>query len=429
MSSSGGSISTFLGSKWATVAAVVALAAGAVAIPVVTGGSGVSCSQTFTTGTMDNSPFHGDNVNTAVQDASGGETFCFASGTYSLGVDFYNAAPITDVTLRPAAGASVIMGSITMNHVSHVIYRDFTGSSETDGVTISNSSGNSTNIKVLSNHVTGGGSAVVGNTNANAAILWQGNVFEGQDGSVTDLNRLKIISDTGCPSGIMVNANEMFGGTTDGVSIGDSCGVKVTNNYVHDIGTPVVGGCTATNGGHPHCDAFQCEASCTDLEISGNLVETTDTGFSDYDGPSSGTWVHDNTFWDVVGVGSGTINIGNTSSPIIEHNTIGGYGVAYINLGSKTGQQTTGVTVRNNITPNGISSNGDGSGATFTVSDYNMCSSGCTGTHSLTSKVYSTNYTFTGGTPPLGVFSGYALVGGSSGENVASDGTDIGVNP
>lgn len=383
-----------------------------------------ACTQTFTAAGYDNTPYNGDAVNTVVQGAgSTGKVLCFATGTYA-GVDLYTASPTVDVTLRPANGAAVTMGTITANHVSHVVVRDFTGSSNVDAVQVTNSAGNSDHISVIRNEIVGGGSQVVGNANTNAAILYQGNRFNGQSGAVTDLNRLKIGTNTGCPSGITIDDNEMLNGTADGLDVNDSCGVIVSNNYIHDIGTPIVGGCSG-----PHCDAIQINSGATNSEFFGNLIETTDTGIADYDGPSSGTYIHNNVFWNVVGVGSGTINVGSTTNPVVEHNTIGGSGVAYINFGSKiAGIQTTGVVVRNNITPNGVAANGD-QGATYTTNNYNMCSSGCSGANSLTGKTFGTHYSFTGGTPPLGVFSGYALAGGSAGKSVASDSTDIGVNP
>lgn len=387
-----------------------------------------ACTTTYTVADMDNSPFNGDNVNTDLQGASGGEVLCFASGTYT-GIDFYNASPASDVTLRPADGATVTMGDITANHVSHVKVTGFTGGSSVSAVEVVNSAGNSDHITVTGNAITGRGTQVVGNTNTNAAITFSNNVFDGQDGSTTDLDRLKITGNTGCPSGIVVDGNEMKNGTTDGVSIGSSCGVIVSHNYIHDIGTPVTGGCTALNGQSPHCDGIQCEAACTDLEIFGNYIARTDTGITDYDGPSSGTNVHDNVLWDVVGVGSGTINLGSTSSPSVKHNTLAGtYGPKDINLGSKSGNNvTTGAVIRDNITPGGVANDGD-QASTGTTQDHNMCSAGCTGTGSLIGKTEGTDYSFTGGATPT-TLAGFALAAGSAGISAASDGLNMGVNP
>lgn len=419
-----------MGSHWRKIrGGIVAVAVGVVGVGAIVypatrgGGNAAACTQTVTTADMVNSPFNGDNVNAAVQGAgSSAPVICFASGTY-VGVDLYNASPTADVTLQPANGAAVTMGTITANHVAHVKIQGFTGSSSLNDVEIVNSNGNSTHITVSGNKIPGTGSSIIGNTGTNQSILLQGNLFTGNTCNTEpcDEKRLKIVGNSGCPSGITIDSNEITGGNTDGMQTGSNCGVTISNNWIHDM---------VEDPGGNHVDAIQFTGD-TDDTVTGNYIDSTPTGIVDYDGPGDSNVISNNVLQNVVGVGSGAINMGSEAGVTVEHNTIvtGPDSTADdINFGSKAGRiQSTGVIVRNNITPSGIGQDGDQT-ATFAVNDYNMCNTGCTGAHSLTGKVKGTDYSFTGGSVPS-TFAGFALASGSLGENAASDGTDMGVVP
>lgn len=87
---------------------------------------------------------------------------------------------------------------------------------------------------------------------------------------------------------------------------------------------------------------------------------------------------------------------------------------------------TTGMSYTNNYAPGGFVWVGQ-TACTGITADYNMRPSSvsalCGGTHNVVGTA-----SFTGGATPS-TWAGFALAGGSPGKGVASDGTDIGINP
>lgn len=393
--------------------------------PTATSSASPACTTTFTTGGFDNTPYNGDNVRTAHAAVStSGQVFCFASGTYA-GMDLYTDAPSNMVTFRPADGATVTMGPITTNGTRNAKFQDFSGASSIASFTIrgANEGGgyaDTYDFQVLRSRV---GGIYVGNINrANTNILIQGNVLAGTTGD--DGSRFKLLSNTGCPSGITVDGNEMSGGSTDGVQMSANCQAKISNNYIHDIGDPVTGSC-----GGPHCDGIQLVAD-TSAEIYRNLIVRVPTCITNYDGRGTDTYVHDNVCINIIGVGVGSavINLGNTGNGRVEHNTIwGSTGSDEIGFGSKSGGSSTGSIARNNIVRAGVCTGCGDVSPTFASGspNYNLCASSCAGANSLTGTPVFSGGAFASGT----TLAYYALASGSPGKGAASDGLDIGVNP
>lgn len=424
-------ISVYIGARNATIAAVAALAVGIAAVPVITGDSGSgSCTTTFTAAGQDNSPYNGDNVNTALQSAASNAVFCFAAGTYN-GLDLYNADPSTRITMRPVSAATVDMGAITMNGVSNVTFQDFEGASTIDGILMQDAGeGPTYDITVQDNNMPESGVKVLNNARATLGIVIQRNEFVGYTTATDDGDRVKFFNNDTCSGGtnITFQDNLLQGGKADGITMTANCKVIIQRNEFADIIDPNCGGI--------HCDAIQTGntgSSDSDVQILNNYLHNVQTGIMAYDGGGTGIVISGNVLQGVPGnSGNGNaINMGGTSGPTITHNTLTGN--TYINLGSKAGQQTTNAIVRDNIAPDGVQSQGVGTAASYAADspNYNMCStssSTCAGANSLTTRVAGTHYSFAGGATPTSR-AGFALTGGSAGENVASDGTDIGANP
>lgn len=85
MSSSGGSISSYIGSKWATIAAVIAVATGAALVPVVTGGTdpcaGFSFCDEFDGSSVDTSKWIALNSHA---DTTNSEPGCYTSANVTV---------------------------------------------------------------------------------------------------------------------------------------------------------------------------------------------------------------------------------------------------------------------------------------------------------------------------------------------------------
>ena len=395
---------------------------GALLIVVLIGGGGTSrhhagrasspgtCSQTFTPSNVGSSPYPGSNVNSAVQNASGGQTLCFAAGHYGE-IDIYAAHPSSRVTLQPAQGAAATGISFDLNGVSNVTMTGFSGSSSSNGLTLQVAGqGNNSNITYSYNAMTSSGVEVSGNSNANANIDIAHNTFIGF-GSSPEQSRVNIVSDNACPDGITVEYNHMSGGQADGIDIsGNSCQTQIQHNVIDNI--------QENNCGGIHCDGFQDNGGGNGTVLAYNYFYNDSDCFLLDDG-SSNYNIHDN----VCQTGSNSsywMQFGGAKGMTLNHNTIiSSVGAQYGN--DHNGNSSSNVTFTNNILYSDPTDN-SGQPVTGTFNEsYNLCPNGCTGTHETKASP-----SFTGGSSPS-TWPGFSLARGSAGIRGGSDGKNLGV--
>lgn len=370
------------------------------------------CTQTFSPSTVGTSPYPGSNVNTAVHGGTTGTVLCFASGNYGE-IDVYNAHPTGtgQLTLTPAAGATVTGISFNLNGVSNVLVTGFKSPSSLDGGVLIQvaGQGNNSNISITHNDMPSAGVNVSNNALAKAAILIDSNTFIGYASS-GESTRINIVSDNSCPNGITVSNNTISGGQADGIDIsGNSCQTQILNNDISNI--------LESNCGGIHCDGLQDNGGGNGTHIKGNYFHNVSDCILLDDG-SSNYLIEDN----VCSTGSGSsywMQFGGASNITLNHNTvISSVGAQYGN--DHNGNPSSNVTFTNNIFYSLPQDNpGQPVSGTFTES-YNLCLSGCSGSHDVNGTP-----TYVGGASPSS-YAGFALTSGSLGHAAASDGTDIG---
>lgn len=359
-----------------------------------------SCTQTFTTA---NYGANGSNVSTAVQGGDASTVLCFSSGTYSQ-INISAAHPSGRVTVMPAAGAAVNMGMFTLSGVSNVTITGFSGSSSSDGILLQ---GDNSNVTFSHNAMTSNGVVIRDDTIANANLLIDSNTFIGFT-ALCETCRIHIFNNA-CPqSGITVSNNVMSGGSDDGIQFG-GCGVHILNNEFSNL---------TGNPGGIHQDAIQGVGD-TNSVISGNYIHNVANCWQLTDGTSNITMTNNACMADGSDGHSGQLC---SQTALFSHNTIVSAGD--INVGNDSnGNSSSNWTVTDNIFNGQLSvNNGQSVTGTF-AQDYNLCRSGCTGSHSLNGTP-----TFVGGATP-NTYAGYALTTTSAGHNAGNDGKDMGVNP
>jgi len=381
-----------------------------------------TCTTTFTPSSIGSSPYPGSTVNSALQGASGGQTFCFAAGSYSA-IDMYAAHPSSRVTLTPVAGATVTGISFNLNGVSNVNVTGFgptNGSSSFGGILVNNAGqGNSSNLTISYNAMTSNGVQVTNNTLANANIDIAHSTFIGFASS-GESDRLNIGSDSACPDGITVESNLINGGESDGMDIAGSCDTQILHNLIENVGPESV-----CNG--IHCDGIQTVGD-TGTVIAYNWLHN-DSDCLLMDDGSNGDSIHDNV---CDGTTDGySMQFGGAVNLTMTHNTWGGPAGQSILWGADHScNPSTNFTYTNNISEDGLPQlNSPTVGGcnttqgTWGTEDYNLLSGGGgTGPHDINGSP-----TFTGGSSPSS-WAGWALTSGSLGAGNASDGLDRGAS-
>ncbi len=360
------------------------------------------CAQTFTPSSVGSNPDPGSTVNTAVHNASAGDVLCFASGTYG-DIDLYADHPPGMVTLQPATGAAVSIGTFNLNGVSNITMTGFSGSSSSNGLIVQVADhGNNSNITFSNNAMTSNGVMVRGNANANANINITGNSFIGFASS-GEQDRVNISQDNGCPNGITVSNNHMSGGRSDGIdTTGGSCGTVISGNEIDHIDEP--------NCGAIHCDGFQDNGGGKGTVITGNYFHDDFDCFLLDDGSSNITisnnvcsTASDSNYW---------MQFGGGKTVTLDHNTIVSPAAAQYG-NDHDGNASSNVTFTNNVWPRAPALN-DGQPVSGTT----------TINHNLGSDIPG-RPVFVG---PLTSFAGYALTSTSPGHAAAADGTDLGIS-
>lgn len=377
MSSNNGTISAFIGSKWATVAVVIAAATGAVLVPTVTGGgSGSTCDRNATTSTL----------SSQIAAATSGQTICLATGDYGAWTGTNKS-----VTLRPQDGATPVL-ALELNNGD--------GNFTVDGLDVAWGAvdGNAGSFTVRNSTVEG----IVRIETTGSNILWTGNRHLGTNvQSGAPAGRITVF---GSGSNVVIRDNLFDGGCADGVQIADS--VTVEDNEFRDIEE---GACP----GSPHTDVIQFLGPVQGAVIRGNWVHDSAAGIVAFDG-AAGATIECNVVGGITRSGGITLYSDDTST--VQWNTV--YGGNSIELDRKPGDDAGfGTVVADNVTAGGVSTaNGSAFGS---------------GTHNLFSGASSPNLngspTFTGGSTPTS-WAGFALTSLSAGFTGAQNGGQVGAH-
>lgn len=240
-----------------------------------------------------------------------------------------------------------------------------------------------------------------------SGILFTGDVWGSSTGGHTALPNGAPPS--GCWDGILANAggwdveNSTFANLTQG---------PVSNQGFCDAHVDSVSFYAGPNGTY------------SDVNFTNVYIYDSQSGIVDYDSHGVRIAIRNSAFYNIPPYGIApcdAICVKGSTDEVIDHVTVKG---SRIQIGDNNqGGHSAGATVRNSIIQGPVLTNGTVTGL---VQDHNLCLTGtCTGTGSLNG---SPAPTWVGGLTPT-TFAGWALASSSRGENAASDGTDIGVNP
>jgi hypothetical protein len=346
-----------------SAALVAALSAGAASAAALPGAAGAA--------TVNATP---SSLSSVYSSAKPGDTIQLAAGSYSYFQGASKAAP--GVTLKAASGAAVSMAGAAFAGTSYISIQ---GVRFTQGVVIRD--------------------------NANHIVL-DGDTFDGL-GEATWEGRLSL--NLGAHDNTVRNSHFGGGGCSDGVFVG------VTSNTTIGPGNEFTGlkqgSCSA------HVDPIQLYTGPTTM-ITGNYFHDNSTGIMAPNG-TSGTTLTNNVF--VMSEYPYAAYFGWAEKTTVTHNTIVGGSLHFEDWTDGTNHPSahTSGTIRDNVLAGGLQKTGVPSGAL--VQDYNLLSSGASGSHDLTGSP-----TFSGGAKPTSR-AGFALASGSLGRGNASDGSDRGI--
>lgn len=426
MSSSGGSISAWIGGKVtvvnATVVAVVAAAAGAAMIPVVSGGGGgVSCDATISSG----------NIRTSLSSLTAGQTLCLNAGSgYSWSGGALTKSSLT--TVRAASGLDrddvTITGGLTLNGSSNLAFKTMT----VEGADVGASGAPATHMLFEDVHWT---SCVQVNmpTNAVLDITFDGGLADmSSEGSGTgspcfsegrfSIYGMNTDAQDSSDKQITIKNIEFTGQAhcTDGIQItGGGAGWTIgPGNEFHGIlqNDPI--GCES------HVDPIQFFGSEGGV-ITGNYFHDNTDGILTSNGNGDNTTVRNNVFGENGDSYPDAVVDCGGDNMVYDHNVFLDDNLRLCNS-TAPADDTGNTTVTNSYLAGGFGDWGGQADCTGTTTDYILKASTtglCGGTHNIAGTP-----TFAGGASPT-TFAGFALATGSAGKGAASDGLDIGVNP
>jgi hypothetical protein len=349
---------------------------------------------------------------------------CFSSGDYNYsndqGLDLYGVSPSSRVTLQPAPGATVELGTLNYNGVSNVTVTGFEGASVSGGVEmVPAGMGNNVNDQVLYTSMPTNGVRVQ-NPIANSNTLIAEDQFVGYASS-GEGNRITVVQMSGtgpCSDGVTIANNLISGGESDGVDVaGNVCGTQIVNNVVTNI--------QEANCNGIHCDAFQDNGASNNTVIKGNYISNvSDCGLFDND--SYNITYSDNVCTNVSGF---AFQFGGAVGLTMDHNTFATTTPAQIGNGAD-GTPTSGLVMTNNVFQNSISVN---PGQPITLGsggeNYNLWKSGkglsngpAAGANDMTATP-----TFAGGASPS-TFAGFGLSSSSPGFTGGAGASILGIN-
>jgi Right handed beta helix region len=320
----------------------------------------------------------------------------------------------SDVTVRPVAGASVALGAINLQVVSHLHFTGTGGSMSVNGVTIDRSDTRPN----CSSHLTFDYLRYTAAMDilprcASMAILADHNNLNNVPASSVGEGRINVQAMNQGPNadqGIAISNSTFNGGCSKGVQIlGGAYGVQVLYNEFAFL--PDQSYCDTVNG--IHIGGIQIYGGRY-AHIKGNYFHDNGTSAGGLNmGDGDNTTVEDNV-WVCTCIYPWSIQAYATHDSIFRHNTFAGGGGLHFQY--QSGYPANNI-VRDNVFTdpgNGIT---DSSGANWGTHDHNL-NSGLSGTGEIT------------GTPSFvlgGGYNGYHLAAGSPGKSAASDGTDMGI--
>jgi hypothetical protein len=351
----------------------------------------------------------------AIQNASAGATICLNSGSYGA-LTFTSLSKSSDVTVRPAAGANVTIGSVILQNVSHL---HFTGAGGSLSV-------GSTRIDQFdtrpncSSHLTfdylrfSVGISIYPRCAAMDILVDHDNLnnllnHDGWDGR---LNVQALDQGPSTDQGITISNSTFNGGCSKGMQIlGDAYGVQVLNNEFANLSQsgcdPLhVGGIQIYGGVHTH--------------LKGNYFHDNGDSAGGLSMPANASdfsLVEDNV-WVCTCIYPWSIQAAATHNSTFVHNTFAGGGG--IHFYTEQGSIAANNVVRDNVftnPDNGIT--WDSVSRAWGTNDHNL-NSGMSGTGNVTGiAVFVPS--------PASGYSHYQLASSSPGSNAASDGTDMGI--
>jgi hypothetical protein len=392
VSSTGGSVSAYIGGKAAVVIAAVAIAAGAVVVPVVTGGgSGPACTgAAVTTGTFA----------ARVTGASPGDVLCLSSGNYGTWTGANKA-----ITVTAGAGQSPVMKLDFDISMGGLVVDAMTQMQANIGTSAGNFTiSNSQFTKPASG--TYPAMIYVDRSASTAITIGPGNTFA-DSGACTLYDTRARIALWGTSTNMVITGNTFGqyhttngGGSADGIRA-DGPGARITANKFYAI----------TDADPCHADPIQWPAGGNTTEVDHNIFDNTGgfvvSYFGAWDGQSNLN-IHDNVFKgsgltsQFIGVYSDTNSQVHNNVFTNENGSIGGDNIA------------SGTRAYDNVmggTPGGVT------GWTF---DHNLVSATLTGTGNVVGSA-----TFVGGDPE--VLGSWCLTGASAGATASTTGGKVGL--
>lgn len=415
------------------VATAVVLSSAAITIPVVTGGGGPTPGCT------------GADVTTAtwaarIAAAANGDTLCLSQTAYYgswTGRNF--TSPGITVKAKPGAGV-----------VPKMMINFSTGANwiTMDGIYIGQGTNGDHRVGIdwgashitLKNAEVGAWMNVETSTLNMSLTLGPGLIFTysedptGQfiicDGCHNE-GRLFINGDPGgndgqTPTGLLVTGDTFRDNCADGLQA-NTGGFTVTDSTFTHLRQASC---------DPHVDSVAFYAGSNgayyNAVFTRNVFTDSASGIVDYDSSAHAATVTNNGFYNVPSSNDGFFNpcgaicLKGSVGEIVSHNTVrpgpGDTTHNKVQIGSNNqGGGSTGAHVFDNVLENDVSTNGSFS---FTA-DHNFCATGtCAGTGSL-SGAPAPSFV---GTPPV-TLGDFALTPGTRGTGLASDGTNMGVNP
>jgi Right handed beta helix region len=364
-------------------------------------------------------------LDAAIHKAHGGDVICLTSGSFG-DVALDGLSKPSDVTVRPAAGATVTIGSIDFNNVSHLHFTGLGGTLKMAGGEVDPNGGAS--ASACSTHLTFDHIVYTAAMNiltrcANEGILIDHDVFDNL-GGMTWEGRLNVTAyQTGAPGqpvGVTIS-NSHFGGEapggtcSDGIQVlGDAYGVRIgPGNEFTGIDQD---GCT--NGAH--ADPIQVYGGLH-TTITGNYFHDNGTGtggilmgmYSDHTTVTKNVFVCDCVY-------PYSVHAGATHNSTFTHNTFAGGGLLrFEQICDSSGCYVpSGNLVRDNVFTRGGGISSDGRGGW--TNDHNL-NSGQPGSARMSGAP-----AFVGGRSPKR-YADYALAPGSPGYQTASDGKSMGI--
>jgi hypothetical protein len=363
-----------------------------------------------------------------INSAQPGQTVCLVSGDYGElhgGSQVNKTSP--GVTITAASGATPVLSvNASETPTMPMAWLIF------DGVTISGSAISSPghDLTFKNSHMSGynqinpgywggpnGGNNGCSNCSVpmnNANIVFDNDLFDLSDcptGSCLNYEgRLSIMQGAGTNAGITVKNSTFRDNCADGIQMSsDFTGITIGPGNVFT--NLKQGNCG------PHVDSIQPFGGHT--VITGNYFHDNETGIAQYDGGLGHNTYSNNVFKNITRDDE-TILVTGEDGTTVEHNTV--YAPDQITFGtSHQGVPATNMIARNNVMPAGFLI--QGASVTFAQSDYNICSSGCPGSHSINGQTPL----FKGGST-FNQHDDFLITPASPGHLAASDYRDMGIS-